>query len=117
MSGYKLLAARGGGSMIVEGAFALAGVPLEVEYFSWTDLGLEHDQLRAVNPLRAEPRASLRGTPILLIAGASDPIAPPGLSEDLAATLRNQGAETSFRTLTCGHALTDHAVDAKRFDQ
>ncbi|GJE03903.1 alpha/beta hydrolase [Methylobacterium isbiliense] len=70
--------------------------------------------LRAVNPLRAEPRASLRGTPILLIAGASDPIAPPGLSEDLAATLRNQGAETSFRTLTCGHALTDEDAESGR---
>jgi GST-like protein len=55
MSGYRLLAAKGGGSMIIEGAFALAGVPLEVEYFSWTDLGLEHDQLRAVNPLMQVP--------------------------------------------------------------
>lgn len=55
MSGYKLLAAKGGGSMVVEGAFALAGVPLEVEYFTWTDLGLEHDQLRAVNPLMQVP--------------------------------------------------------------
>lgn len=52
---YKLLAAKGGGSMIVEGAFALAKLPLEVEYFSWTDLGLEHDQIKAVNPLQQVP--------------------------------------------------------------
>lgn len=52
---YKLLAAKGGGSMIIEGAFALAKFPLEVEYFSWTDLGLEHDQIKAVNPLQQVP--------------------------------------------------------------
>ena len=55
MPDYKLLAARGGGSMIVEGAFALAGLELEVEYFAWTDLGLEHEELRAVNPLMQVP--------------------------------------------------------------
>ncbi len=55
MPPYKLLAAKGGGSMIVEGAFALAGLPLDVEYFSWTDLGLEHEEIRAVNPLMQVP--------------------------------------------------------------
>ncbi len=52
---YKLLAAKGGGSMIIEGAFALAKIPLEVEYFSWTDLGLEHEEIRAINPLQQVP--------------------------------------------------------------
>ena len=70
--------------------------------------------LRAVNPLRAKPRASLSGARILLIAGASDPIAPPGLGENLAATLRDQGAEASCRTLACGHALTDEDVEVGR---
>jgi GST-like protein len=55
MSGYKLYGAKGGGSMIIEGAFALAKLPLEVEYFTWTDLGLEHEELRAVNPLMQVP--------------------------------------------------------------
>lgn len=55
MTDYKLYAAKGGGSMIIEGAFALAKIPLEVEYFSWTDLGLEHAELRAVNPLMQVP--------------------------------------------------------------
>jgi GST-like protein len=54
-SGYKLLAAKGGGSMIAEAAFTLAGLPLDIQYFSWTDLGLEHDQLRAINPLMQVP--------------------------------------------------------------
>ena len=52
---YKILAAKGGGSMIVEGAFALAGLPLDVEYFSWTDLGLEHEEIKAINPLMQVP--------------------------------------------------------------
>ncbi len=52
---YKLLAAKGGGSMIIEAAFALAKLPLDVEYFSWTDLGLEHEEIRAVNPLQQVP--------------------------------------------------------------
>ena len=55
MSGYKLLAAKGGGSMIVESAFAIAGLPLEVEYYDWTDQGLEHDSLREINPLMQVP--------------------------------------------------------------
>ncbi|MFT3809742.1 MAG: glutathione S-transferase family protein [Micropepsaceae bacterium] len=52
---YKLLAAKGGGSMIIEAAFALAKIPLDVEYFSWTDLGLEHEEIRTVNPLQQVP--------------------------------------------------------------
>ena len=55
MPGYKLFAAKGGGSMIVEAAFTLAGVPLEVDYLSWTTLGLEHDDLKVVNPLMQVP--------------------------------------------------------------
>ncbi len=55
MPGYKLFAAKGGGSMIVEAAFTLAGVPLEVDYLSWTSLGLEHDDLKVVNPLMQVP--------------------------------------------------------------
>lgn len=55
MPDYKLFAAKGGGSMIVEAAFAVAKIPLEVEYFSWTDLGIEHDELKTVNPLMQVP--------------------------------------------------------------
>lgn len=55
MPNYKLYAARGGGSMIVEAAFALSGQALDVEYFNWTDLGLEHDELKSVNPLMQVP--------------------------------------------------------------
>lgn len=55
MPGYKLYAAKGGGSMIVEAAFVIANQKLEVEYFSWTDLGLEHDELKSVNPLMQVP--------------------------------------------------------------
>jgi GST-like protein len=55
MPEYKLYAAKGGGSMIVEAAFAIAKTPLEVEYFSWTDLGIEHDELKSVNPLMQVP--------------------------------------------------------------
>lgn len=55
MPNYKLYAAKGGGSMIVESGFALAGVPLDLEYFDWTDLGIEHDELKSVNPLMQVP--------------------------------------------------------------
>lgn len=55
MPPYKLYGAKGGGSMIVEAAFAIAGLPLEIEYFTWTDLGLEHEELKSVNPLMQVP--------------------------------------------------------------
>lgn len=55
MPGYKLFAAKGGGSMIVESAFALAKILLEVDYYEWTKLGLEHDDLKVVNPLMQVP--------------------------------------------------------------
>ncbi len=55
MPDYKLYAAKGGGSMIVEAAFALAKEPLEVDYFGWTKQGLEHEDLKVVNPLMQVP--------------------------------------------------------------
>jgi phospholipase/carboxylesterase len=70
--------------------------------------------LRAVNPLRAPARASLSGARILVVAGETDPIAPPAQGERLAATLRGRGAEVGFRRLACGHELTGEDVEVGR---
>lgn len=60
MPGYKGCSPRrAAGSIIVEAAFTLAGVPLEVDYLSWTTLGLEHDDLEGCEPADAGADAGL----------------------------------------------------------
>jgi GST-like protein len=46
-----LLAAKGGGSAIVEALFALAGVAHDVEHVAWDDLRQPGGRLMSVNPL------------------------------------------------------------------
>ncbi|MDR3419459.1 MAG: glutathione S-transferase family protein [Nevskia sp.] len=50
-----LLATRGAGSMLIEAGYALAGVPLHVEYVDYTQPGPGLDHLRALNPLGQVP--------------------------------------------------------------
>ena len=62
--------------------------------------------LRAMVPLREPPLAQLAGTPVLLLAGAADPIVPAANSEALARGLAQAGATVDHRVLPAGHGLT-----------
>jgi GST-like protein len=52
---YTLYGAKGGGSMIVEAAFARARVPLGFVDVAWDDLGWESRTLAKLNPLGQVP--------------------------------------------------------------
>ena len=52
---HRLLACKGCGSVIVEGAFALAGIPLEVEEVDYSEGSPTRERLLAVNPLGQVP--------------------------------------------------------------
>jgi GST-like protein len=51
----RLITAKGGGGLIVEAAYALAGVPLEIEDIAWDDVGPESKRLATLNPLGQVP--------------------------------------------------------------
>jgi GST-like protein len=52
---YTLYAAKGGGSMIVELAFARTDLPLKVVDVPWTDVGWKSKALASFNPLGQVP--------------------------------------------------------------
>lgn len=52
---YKLYASPGCGSMLVEAAFAKAGIPLEIVDIPWDDTGWASGPLTALNPLGQVP--------------------------------------------------------------
>ncbi|CAH2601577.1 Alpha/beta hydrolase [Rhodovastum atsumiense] len=62
--------------------------------------------LRAVPPLRQAAAVAQAGVPVLLVAGADDPIAPPAQGQALAELLRSAEAVVRMHVLDCGHALT-----------
>jgi GST-like protein len=51
----RLITAKGGGGLIVEAAYALAGVPLAVEDIPWDDVGPHSQRLAGLNPLGQVP--------------------------------------------------------------
>ncbi len=53
--GYKLFGAKGGGSMIVEAAFAHAKVPVQFVDLAWDDIGWNSRTLAPLNPLGQIP--------------------------------------------------------------
>ncbi|MCE9523955.1 MAG: glutathione S-transferase, partial [Alphaproteobacteria bacterium] len=55
MKSYKLYAATGGGSMIVEAAFAFTKLKLEVVDVPWNDMGWDSKVLKDLNPLGQVP--------------------------------------------------------------
>lgn len=59
MEGYRLLGCPGCGSAIVECAFALAGIPLEVEEVDYEPGSPTRERLLAVNPLGQVPALAL----------------------------------------------------------
>ena len=52
---HRLITAKGGGGLIVETAFALARIPLEIEDIAWDDIGPHSARLSAINPLGQVP--------------------------------------------------------------
>ena len=52
---YKLFAAKGGGSMITEVAFAFTALPLTIKNVEWNDLGWDSKTLKDINPLGQVP--------------------------------------------------------------
>lgn len=56
---YKLYATNGCGSMIVEIAFAMAGVPFEIVDVPWEDTGWKSKALKKLNPLGQVPTLAL----------------------------------------------------------
>lgn len=52
---YQLIASRWTGSMIVESAFALSGIPCEVEQIPYGASGPDHQRLLGLNPLGQVP--------------------------------------------------------------
>jgi phospholipase/carboxylesterase len=70
--------------------------------------------LRAMVPLRAPPPADLKGTPVLIVSGKSDPIIPPANAQRLADMLGQAGAEVQHQTLPVGHQLSQADLTAAR---
>ncbi len=62
---HRLLACKGCGSAIVEAAFALAGIPLEVEEVDYTAASPTRERLLAVNPLGQVPALILPDARVL----------------------------------------------------
>jgi GST-like protein len=55
MKRHHLIASKGAGSMIVEAALALSGLPYEVEMIPYAEPGPQRDRLLALNPLGQVP--------------------------------------------------------------
>ncbi|WP_158813660.1 alpha/beta hydrolase [Methylocapsa sp. S129] len=66
--------------------------------------------LRAMAPFRDPSKVDLTGKPVLLISGASDPIAPAETVARLVAALSGAGAAVRREILPSGHQLTEMDV-------
>lgn len=62
--------------------------------------------LRAMVPLKEEPKVDLDRKPVLILSGATDPIVPAENAARLAATLQRAGASVEHRILPAGHGLS-----------
>jgi phospholipase/carboxylesterase len=74
--------------------------------------------IRAMVPLDIAGGAAMAGKPVLIISGASDPIAPPENAARLAAMLRSAGAEVNHEVIAASHGLIerDMILSAAFFD-
>ena len=66
--------------------------------------------LRAMAPLAEPPRPDLSGVPVLILSGASDPIATRSTAEKLTVALAAAGARVERDELPAGHGLTQADV-------
>lgn len=70
--------------------------------------------IRAMTPFTPSSLPNLRGKPVLLLSGESDPIVPREDVESLAATLREAGADVQHEWLPTGHSLTREDIEIAR---
>lgn len=70
--------------------------------------------LRAMVPLVPEVLPDLTGVPVLLSSGHQDPIVPAENTRQLAALLRNAGADVALRLENAGHGLTSLTVETTK---
>jgi phospholipase/carboxylesterase len=70
--------------------------------------------LRAMVPLSEPPAVDLKGTSVLILSGAADPIVPAANAAKLAAQLSQADAEVTHRTLPAGHQLSQVDVNLAR---
>lgn len=61
---------------------------------------------RVMRPFAQAPEAPLTGKPVLILAGAADPLIPAARSQELAAAISEAGAAVSLEILPAGHGLT-----------
>jgi phospholipase/carboxylesterase len=61
--------------------------------------------MRAMNGLSPEPGLDLAGTPVLLLSGRHDPLAPEASRAVLVAALKQAGATVNEQTTASGHGL------------
>jgi phospholipase/carboxylesterase len=66
--------------------------------------------LRATVPLSQTPPVDLKGKPVLIASGMSDPLMPLERAKQLASLLQQQGAIVEHRTLPTGHQLSQADV-------
>lgn len=66
--------------------------------------------IRAMVPLSEPPAKDIDGTPVLILSGTSDPIAPLENARRLASLLRRAGADVRHETVRGGHGLTQDDI-------
>ena len=72
--------------------------------------------LRAQHTLDAAPGLDLRGSPVVLVSGAADPVVPAADAVRLAGALGTAGAAVTHETVPAGHGLDARDIElAKRF--
>jgi GST-like protein len=94
----RLITAKGGGGLIVEAAYATAGVPLEIDDIAWDDVGPDSRRLAALNPLGQVPTLVLADGAVMTESAAmllhlaelapKSKLAPPPGDSQRAAFLR-----------------------------
>ncbi len=70
--------------------------------------------LRPMVPLATPPEATLPGTPVLILSGATDPIVPLENARRLARSLASAGAQVEHTILPTGHGLSPMDIEAAR---
>lgn len=70
--------------------------------------------LRAMAPLSETPPVDLKGKPVLIVSGESDPLIPLDRAAQLASQLREFGADVEHRTLPTGHQLSQSDIVISR---
>jgi phospholipase/carboxylesterase len=70
--------------------------------------------IRAMVPLSQAGAADLTGKPVLILSGSMDPMVPADNAAQLAAQLRDAGADVQHRTLPAGHGLSQADIALAR---